>query len=726
MSRTPASIWILRVLVVFLIAVVIIVSLVTYVIQDKSRKNIEEAAQILYTKDKPLEILDLCLQQMYEVDNDFRLYTLSFRKEPFELYKKQLKRLDSLTVALETSFASVGSQDNPAYSIQSGTKQKEVMFSDLARLRKMADSLLINANSLQSLHEENVIVRMEVKRYNPDLTALSVDTIDLTQEQTKQKKGLFSKIKTFFVGEKQKSKIHRQITVKSGTQSGAVAADGPVTMADIGKEVASQTSNYYEEQLKAQYLLNEKIKEKEKGMIELNSRIISNIAVIFNKLKQENLVRQDKIHTLAVVNILKNYYIVQLCLLVGIALTILFAILIALNIRKIIRYQKGIIAARHKAEAETIEKSRFLSYMSHELRTPLTSIIGFTEQLRDSSLNPDQQKYIQAMTNSSDVLLITINDILDLSKLESGKFRFMKYSFLVKPVFEQVLNSLRPLAAKKGMTIELVVNLPETTCFLGDEIRLKQVLINLVNNAIKYSDKGTITVTISVTVSRGKSRLLVDVADQGIGIDENKLNEVFSEFSQVHDESAKKWIIGTGLGLPICKKIVEQQGGEIWVKSSKGEGSTFSFRIPYQTFIGKPEAAEPEITSFDPGIFRLKEILVADDTEINLILLDSIFRKWGVTIDRARNGSEALALFKSKTYHMVLSDVYMPEMDGMELTGQIRHSFLPGSKEIPIIILTANLIQDEIERFRLAGVTDYLVKPFRTADLYRVVSRHLK
>jgi len=727
MGSTPKIIHFLRALIAFLLAVMIVFGAVTYLLQSNSRKNIIEAAQILHEKDQPLEILDLCIQQIYKIDNDFRLYTLSFSTESFSEYKRQLKVMDSLTSALQASLVSRAEQGNSVYSLQMGTKEKEAMLASFGRLRRMADSLLSNATSLQSLAEiGNRADPGEIRKYDPDLTTLSVDTIDLSSEQTKKKKGFFSKIKTFFKGESQTTKVRKQITVKTGAQTGAIRADRPLTMADVGKEVARQTNKFYEDQLKQQYQINEQIKEKEKALIELNSRLMSSISSIFRVLKHDNLVREEKIHTLAVVNILKNSYVIQVCVLGSLALAALLSLLIAWNIRQIIKYQKKIIAARKKAEDEASEKSKFLAFMSHELRTPLTSIIGFAEQLRESDLNPEQQKYIQAMIGSSDILLATVNDILDLSKLDSGKFRFIKSSFLPKPVFVQVLNSLKPLAEKKGLKVEFIDNVPENICFIGDEMRLKQVLINLVNNAIKYSDKGTITITISAEISKGKNKLQVDVADQGIGIDKDKLNEVFSEFSQVHEQSSTKWIIGTGLGLPICKKIVEQQGGRISVKSTKDEGSTFSFTIPYQTLLGKTGEPEPAEIVFDFSIFRDKNILVVDDTAINLVLLESIFRKWGVIVDKAVNGAEAFKLFKSKEYNLVLSDVYMPEMDGIELTRQIRHSFRPGSKTVPVIILSANLIQDEVEKFQLAGVTDYIMKPFMATDLYKVVSKHLK
>jgi len=727
MGSTPKIIHILRALIAFLLLVMIVFGAITFLVQNKSRNNITEAARILHEKYQPLEILDLCIQQIYKIDNDFRLYTLSFSPDSFDEYKRQLKVMDSLTAALQASLTPRSGQGNSVYSLQMGTREKEAMLASFGRLRRMADSLLSNATSLQSLASVGKKPEpTEIKQYNPDLTTLSVDTIDLSSEQTKKKKGFFSKIKTFFKGESQTSKVHKQITVKSGTQTGAIKADHPITMADIGKEVARQTNKFYEDQLKQQYQLNEQIKEKERALIEINTRLMSSISSIFRDLKHENLTREEKIHALAVVNILKNSRIIQLCIIWSLALAALLTLLIAWNIRQIIRYQKSIIAARKKAEDEAGEKSRFLAFMSHELRTPLTSIIGFSEQLRESDLNPEQQKYMQAMIGSSDILLTTVNDILDLSKLDSGKFRFLKSSFMVKPVFIQVLSSLRPMAEKKGIQIHLIDNTPENICFVGDEMRLRQVLINLVTNAIKYSEKGLVTVTLSAELSKRKNKLQVDVADEGIGIDEDKLNEVFSEFSQVHEQSAKKWIIGTGLGLPICKKIVEQQGGRIWVKSKKDEGSIFSFVIPYQVLLGKSDEPEPAEVVFDSSIFRDKNILVVDDTAINLILLESIFKKWGVAVDKARDGVEAFRLYKSKEYHLVLSDVYMPEMDGIELTRQIRHSFRPGSKTVPVIILSANLIQDEADKFQLAGVTDYLMKPFMATDLYQVVIKHLR
>jgi len=713
-----------------LLVVMILFGAAIFYIQNESKKNIVEAAQILKEKNKPLEILDKCIQQVYNVDNDFRMYTLSFSQASFDKYRNQLKVMDDLTDELKASLSSEAGKQNSIYALQAGNRTKEAMQASLGRLRRMADSLLSTANSLQTIKESGGKPDIaSIEQYHPDLTfiPISVDTVkQTTEETTKKKKGFFSKVKTFFKGETQTTKVNKQVTVKSGAQTRAAGANRPLSMVDVGWEVARQTNQYYENQLKQQYQLNQQLKDKEKSLIELNSNLMSAISTIFRELKQDNLIREERVQSLAVANILKYSRIIEYCVLGSIGLGFLLTLLIALNIRKIIKYQKGIIAARKKAEDEAAEKSKFLAFMSHELRTPLTSIVGFTEQLKESNLDPVQQKYVQAMSGSSDILLTTVNDILDMSKLDSGKFRFVKFSFPVKPVFEQVLSSLRPMAEKKEMQLELVSRVPDNLCFVGDEMRLKQVIINLVNNAIKYSEKGTVTVTISAEKSKGKSKLQVDIADQGIGIDEDKLNDVFSEFSQVHEQSTKKWIIGTGLGLPICKKIVEQQGGKIWVTSKKGEGSTFSFSIPYQTILAKAEEPEPAEIVFDYTIFNDKNILAADDTEINLVLLDSIFRKWGASIDKARNGAEALQLFKLKEYHLVLSDVYMPEMDGIELTRQIRISGRPANKNVPVIILSANMIQDEIEKFKLAGVNDYLPKPFVAKDLYKVVSKQLK
>lgn len=729
MGKTPIIIHVLRALIALLLMVMLLFGAAIFLIQNKSKKNIVEATQVLNEKNKPLEILDLCIQQIYSIDNDFRMYTLSFSKVLFDKYRNRLKGMDSLTTALQASLSSGPGYQNSVYSLQSGNKEKEAMQASFSKLRRMADSLLNNANSLQSIAEGGIKPGLtEIKQYNPDLTfiPISTDTINLTTEETKKKKGFFSKVKTFFKGETQTTKTKKQIISKSGAQTANKSTDQPITMVDVGREVARQTNTYYENKLKEQFQLNEEIKQKEKALIELNSSLMSNISAIFRELKRDNLLRDERVQNLAVVNILKYSRIVELCVLGSIGLAFLLTFLIALNIRKIIKYQKGIIAGRTKAEDEAAEKSKFLAFMSHELRTPLTSIVGFTEQLKESNLDPVQQTYLQAMSGSSDILLTTVNDILDMSKLDSGKFRFVKFSFPVQPVIAQVLNSLQPMAEKKGMKLELISRVTDNLCFVGDEMRLKQVIINLVNNAIKYSDKGTVTVTILVEKSKGKSKLQVEVADQGIGIDEDSLKDVFNEFSQVHEQSSKKWIIGTGLGLPICKKIVEQQEGKIWVTSIKGEGSTFSFSIPYQTFAGKPEEPEPAEIVFDNNIFVGKNILAADDTEINLVLLDSIFKKWGVVLDKARNGAEALQLFKLKEYHIVISDVYMPEMDGIELTRQIRSSGRPANKNVPVIILSANMIQDEIEKFKLAGVNDYLPKPFMAKDLYKIVSKYLK
>jgi len=304
MSKTPKIIHVLRVLIVLLLVVMILFGAAIFYIQNESKKNIVEAAQVLQQKNKPLEILDLCIQQIYNVDNDFRLYTLSFSKESFDKYRNRLKAMDSLTSALRASLSSGTGNTNSIYSLQSGNREKEAMQASLGKLRRMADSLLYTANSLQLLNEDGVKPDIAaIKQYDPDLTfipaSISSDTVKVvTEETTKKKKGFFAKVKTFFKGDTQTTKTQKNISVKSGSQTGSTKSNRPVTLTEVGIEVARQTNQYYEKQLKDQYQLNQQLKEKEKALIVLNSRLMSNISGIFRELKRDNMVREERVQNL--------------------------------------------------------------------------------------------------------------------------------------------------------------------------------------------------------------------------------------------------------------------------------------------------------------------------------------------------------------------------------------------------------------------------------------------
>ena len=372
-------------------------------------------------------------------------------------------------------------------------------------------------------------------------------------------------------------------------------------------------------------------------------------------------------------------------------------------------------------------KEQFLANMSHEIRTPVNGISGMINLLMQATNEADRLQYLNAIKNSTESLKVIINDILDLSAIESGKLKFEKIGFSVKYQLSAVLDTFLYQSKDKGIDLNYTIEPEADIVLLGDPARLNQILINLVSNAVKFTHIGEISIYVrAVKEDHLGKHIQFQVRDTGVGISAQKIHHIFDSFTQA-DASVTRRYGGTGLGLTIVKELVEMQKGHIEVASQESIGTTFTFVIPYEPGTDN-DLVQPKSSDFEKTLkHSLKglRVLLVEDNEVNRLYAQSILNKWDCITESAENGHMAYEMCKTQDYNVVLMDVQMPIMDGYEATRKIRA--LPEQKyrELPIIALTANAIKGDVDRCREAGMDDYVSKPFHPETLYRVISKYV-
>ena len=391
--------------------------------------------------------------------------------------------------------------------------------------------------------------------------------------------------------------------------------------------------------------------------------------------------------------------------------------------------------AKELAEEASRLKGEFLAHMSHEFRTPMNGVLGMTELLARTDLDLEQQKFVQTVRTSAQSLLTAINDILDFSQIEAEKLQLEAVPFGLRSTLEGVLNNLALSAADKGLqfSCNLPVEVPDA--LVGDPARLRQVIVNLVDNAVKFTEKGKVELSVSAAL-QGKAEVILHfvVADSGIGIPAAKLQKIFDPFVQA-DASRTRSYGGTGLGLSISSRLVQMMGGEVRVESEPGVGSSFHFTVRQGVQQGGPERVVSELPEplpeqrlvSDPLRRRPPSILLAEDNQINQLVVSGMLAKQGYSVSIAANGKQALAALNGPeaSFDLVLMDVQMPVMDGFETTALIREGEKAGGGHLPIIALTAHAVGGDRERCLEAGMDYYLNKPLRSWELYATIEAAL-
>lgn len=368
-------------------------------------------------------------------------------------------------------------------------------------------------------------------------------------------------------------------------------------------------------------------------------------------------------------------------------------------------------------------KENFLANMSHEIRTPLNAIIGLTHLLKASPINADQRKMIKLMGFSSNALLGIVNDILESAKIDAGKIEINRTSTDIKRLLKTICELTNQMAHEKGLELICEIDPATPKCILADSLRINQILLNLINNAIKFTPTGTIKIILK-TVEQKDQEVLLEfvVEDSGVGIPKESIERIFTRFEQVDDKTWQTFG-GTGLGLSIVKRLIKLKGGSLNVESEIGQGTKFTFSNWYKVV---DELAIPEVVkreSTDNNKYEDILILLVEDNAVNQFIVVEMLREWNIKVDVASNGLEAFEMLKTVDYQLILMDTHMPVMNGNEATKKIRTEMDASKRDIPIISFSASVIEKEKDEAKIAGVDDFINKPFEPSLLVKKIQK---
>ena len=400
-------------------------------------------------------------------------------------------------------------------------------------------------------------------------------------------------------------------------------------------------------------------------------------------------------------------------------------ILISQNVTKDKILEDKLIKSTEEAQRANKAKSIFLANMSHEIRTPLNSIIGFTDQLKKTKLDEQQQKFISLINHSSEHLLYLVNEIVFLFKLGMDKVYIEKTSFSIKELLNELADVYKKQAAEKNLKFKITTDKALPYFVKGDPFRLRQILMNLLVNALKYTEQGQVNLTTTVIKkTKNKVELEFEISDTGIGIEEKDLPYIFDVFEQ-GNKRTEKIRGGAGLGLGICKKLVTLFKGDISVSSKKNEGSTFRVNIPLKVSDAKPRKEKEKSYNLDDSLLRGKKVLLADDDKHNRMLSELVLKGWQTDFVLAKDGEEALQALKNIQFDLVLLDIHMPRKNGVDVVKKVRAN-KGMNTDTPFVALTANALKADINSYLKVGFNDYVIKPFYELELYNKICNILQ
>jgi len=643
-------------------------------------KSLSEIIDSIHREARPdyklLLIKDIS-SELSEVENSVRLYSFTGNENYIYKFRNLSKSVQEKLTNLEDYAIPESNEIQQIDSIQLLSNQKLVIWAEIRNLHKQ---------KIQK-QTEKPLAKLALKL---DTAIIQPDTIKFEKPE---KIGFFKRI------------FGKQDT----TTKAPIIIDKSEEKEQLKQEIVE-----IEEQMSTE---NTEQQAQEKKLLERNIRVTDNINRLIEQLEQAEQRRLETKTQEADFMAAQIYR--RLVMFTGASILLLLIVLILFyrNLKKNKDYQNILKKARADAENLAKAKERFVATVSHEMRTPVNAIYGLSEQMLQRVTDTDLKSDLNIVYKSADHLITLVNDTLDFSKIESQKMTFEKIDFVPVELLKEVITLHQVPARAKNLELVLKNEIPENRVYQGDPVRLKQILINLFTNAIKFTDKGKITLEATEEkLARHNYKLIVDVVDSGIGIPQKNLDKIFEEFVQLDGDNAQKHR-GAGLGLAIVKKLVDLQKGQITVKSLVGKGTRFTVEIPYpegdQTIYQSAEQKQQQI----PDWFKNLNLLLVDDEAFNLYLLKNILTKWGVTYKEANNGLEAVEMAQNEHFDLILMDMRMPIMDGLEASTNI----LKRDPNIAITMLTATNRTEDEERYKKIGIWGFLQKPFPERALFELL-----
>lgn len=397
---------------------------------------------------------------------------------------------------------------------------------------------------------------------------------------------------------------------------------------------------------------------------------------------------------------------------------------ISVDITELRHREEELKRAKEAAEAASAAKGAFLANMSHEIRTPLNGVLGMAQSLMQDDPSAEQRNKIETLLDSGRTLMTVVNDILDLSKIESGRVAIAPVDIDIREGLERILSLFMPKADEKGLGLSLLMDIDLPQRLNLDPVRARQCLTNLISNAIKFTEQGAVTVTARLIETAGDPILELAVADTGIGMNAQQLGRLFEDFSQA-DDSINRRFGGTGLGLAISRRLARLMGGDVVVESTPGKGSVFRLRLAVRLATTEAQQESPvDEDDTTPPELRNRRVLLTDDHAVNRKVVQMFLKPFGLEVVEARNGVEALDLLAREPFDLVLMDIHMPTMDGREAVKLIRTSNASWAR-IPVIALTADAMPGDHERYLAMGMDAYISKPIDQRELFTVINNTL-